>query len=257
MPLTRAALQTRFTPKTRQFVKACFEQALATVATSNHFDTACLRQFPQIFTLDSTHISFPAVLSNLFPSTGSCDHRLKAGLKFQVFWELTSQRLHALSEFSAKSPDVAFNFAPHKDNLNLPAGSLLLLDRGYFKLTNFRTLTQAGGFFITQLNPRALLYTPQHKQITLATILVQFETLRSQQKATCQPLSQFVELDLLVGEQTKLPLRLIIEAIPPAAVAHRQLRHKQIASKKQIKFSAQHLARLDYQFFLPICQLPP
>lgn len=124
---------------------------------------------------------------------------------------------------------------------------LHLLDLGYFKFNHLRALDEAGGYFISRYKTGVTLYCRQggvYQPIDWVELLGKVANN-----------STVPELYLGQGPK-KLPVRLLIEQVPPSVAAKR--RHKQqrrianVSKKARYRYSTSSLKELlmDYTIFI-------
>jgi hypothetical protein len=119
------------------------------------------------------------------------------------------------------------------------AGSLTLVDLGYFKQTLLVALSQLHAFFLMRLHTQTSLYW-QAEDKQPADVL-------STLQGSDQPCG---EMTVYVGAQARVGVRLIYEKLPAEVVAHRRRQAHANAHKKGQTCSARHLAWLAWTVYI-------
>ena len=117
----------------------------------------------------------------------------------------------------------------------LGAGDLVLRDLGYFTLASFKAIAARGAFFLTRLRYGVILFSPQSADpLDLARML--------------RP-GQALDIEVLLGQREKLPVRLLAFPLPEAAANER--RRKARANRdKRLSHSEAYLYLLGWNLFL-------
>lgn len=194
--ITQQGMQKRLTPAAVRFLEEIFERAKAVLQNRIPMPLALLTQFEAIQLVDSTGIALPDSLADEFPAAGGDGPQ--AGLKLQTIWEFLRGNLSAVIRQPGRQPDQAFE--GHLAHVG--SGVLFLSDLGYFNLTVLRDIVQGLAYFISRLNTRCALYEPTTGQ--------RFDLLAHLQRS---PDDQ-TALNLLVGQEVKLPCRVLAVRLP-------------------------------------------
>jgi hypothetical protein len=125
-------------------------------ATKNSFSAATmkvLKQFKDVIICDSTTISLPKKLKNLFEGLGG--KNAIAALKVQALFSVIKKTFVWLQLFSAKCSDGSFTA---KIVERLKAGELIIFDLGYFSIKSFKDIMAKGAYFVSRVKTNALYY---------------------------------------------------------------------------------------------------
>jgi hypothetical protein len=145
-PVTRQAVEERYHAKAVEFFKAVFQDALrqSLGQRAEHPGAAALLDhFRAVKIFDSTHLSWPDALKELFPACGG--DGTQAGLKVLLAYEYIHSQIQPLELLPSKRSDqglagrVAQEVGPEE---------LALLDGGFFKGPALASIAQRGGFFV-------------------------------------------------------------------------------------------------------------
>jgi len=233
--VTEEAIAQRFTPDLVKFLEPALKQVLGRVLSSDAPPVELLGRFTQVVIGDSTTITLGDEFADQFPGCGGTHGSGKAALKIQVFWDLRHGTLHVMLEpgraSDAKSPITA---------IPLPAGSLSILDLGYFSLERFERVERAEGYWLSRLQPGTGVFDEQGK---------------------CQNLPRFLEenadhgvvdVRVQIGKK-RLPCRLVAVRVPAEVAAERRRRIRVKARDHGREASQEYLAAQDWTFFVTNC----
>lgn len=194
------------------FMKDLLQQAVSYVVTNEVERQDLLARFTGVYLQDSTIIELPLELREIWSGCGNQNGK-KAGLKVQTVLNYHQGNL-ALQLAEAKQHDCPLQ------TLDLPEGSLRLADMGYFKVANFKQLTQQGVWWISRLPVRVGIWDGEQVQ-HVADFLA---------KQTSDCIDVTVELSA-----QRLPCRLIAVRVPKEVVQKRQARAKDEARQRPHK----------------------
>jgi hypothetical protein len=121
-------------------------------------------------------------------------------------------------------------------------GTLTIRDLGYFSLDWFHQLIAVGAFFLSRLQPRTTIFTPDGAPLALFELL--------DRHVGDAPFDQQV----LIGQTERVPCRLIAWRAPPDVVAQRRRKARRRAQKEGRTPTAEHLAWLAYTIFITNCE---
>lgn len=194
-------------------------------------DIPLLRRFSAVVIEDSSSVTLPSVLVNVWQGCGGNRNTSKSAVKMHVRWDVLSGELTGPALTDARVPDVR---SPFKET-PLPAGSLYVADLGYFDLAWLgqvaKRIDGEKRFFLMRLKGRVKLYWRTGKQIELHGLLP-------------QQVGQAVQYGVLVGARARLPARLMIIRVPKDVAEQRQERLREDAKKdgKQVTEEQLYLA---------------
>jgi Transposase DDE domain len=222
--LTPQALDQRLTPRASRCLADVLNAALQRVVATTPAALPLLRRFNGVYVYDTTIVSLPASLAELFPGCGGRTvHDGQAALKAHACLELTTGALD-LDFGPGRLPDVSSALARGP----LPEGALRLADRGFFDMDAFQDDTDAGVYWISRVRANLIVHDASDWVGALPAFL-------RRQKG------DQIDVEVRVGGGGRLRCRLLARRVPAAVVAQRRARLLQQAKKKGKKVSAAQL----------------
>lgn len=233
--ITRQALHERLTAAAICFFQLILQRALQRWQNHTAISVSLLDQFSEVALLDSTQITLPDQLQAEYPAAGGDGP--KAGLKWQVIYEMLYGKLKSVCQTPATQPDQNY-----RDFIaTLKQGALLLFDLGYVSLWLLQQLLAEGIYFICRYYTRLALYNSGTAQrLDLVAELQRCEREGRQQ----------IELEVLVGAQQRLPLRLVGQRLEQRLLEKRLRAANQRARKHGRQYSAEYKALLRWSLYL-------
>lgn len=232
VPITKQGMQQRLTPAAVTFLEAMFEHSRVTLRNEIPLALELLTQFTAIEIVDSSSVALPDKLAEEFPGAGGDGPQ--ASLKLQTVWEFLRGNLNAVIRQTGRQPDQRF-----QGHLaySVP-GALFLQDLGYFALTTLRGIAAGKAYFISRHDSQCALYE-------LAT-----ETPFDLLAHLGQTSDDQLELMLLVGQDVKLPCRVLAVRLPTDVVEERRRKAQANACRKGRTLSAEKLAWLAWNVYI-------
>jgi hypothetical protein len=221
----------RFTPQAALLLEKVLGRLAQYRMCAEAVEIPLLRRFSAVILEDSSSVTLPTVLVNVWQGCGGKRNASKSAVKMHVRWDVLSGELTGPVLTDARVPDVR---GPFKET-PLPAGSLYLADLGYFDLAWLGQLAKRVDgekrFFLMRLKGQVKLYWRTGKQIELHGLLP-------------QQVGQAAQYGVLVGVQARLPARLIMIRVPKEVAEQRQERLIEDAKKdgKQVTEEQLYLA---------------
>jgi hypothetical protein len=186
-------------------------------------------------------------LANQYPAPGGDGP--KAGIKWQVLWEILTGNLRAVLPQPAKQSDHHY-----RDYLPLlQGGSLILFDLGYVALEVLRQLMDMHVYFICRWNPRLEAFTPDGRPVDLSEVLEECigrGTGRGKGKGRGSSTTNQVELSLRLGVEAHLPLRVVASRLPVSASEQRRRRAHANEKRRGYQYSRAYMALLDWNIYI-------
>lgn len=214
--ITASGWHQRFTPEAVAFLERLLERLTQVRLQAEAAPVALLKRFQAVIVEDSSSISFPEELVELWRGCGGSADSCQAMLKLFVRWNVLSGELHGPLLTAGRHADGKSPFNEHE----VPAGGLYLADLGFFALWRLQQLSQRRDgqkrYYLLRLPVGTRLYTRRGHQLELRGIVPQQE-------------GAAVELGVLVGKQARVPARLILQRVPKEVAEQRRKRIREEA----------------------------
>ena len=218
--ITAQGLDQRFT----ETAAACLEQVLAAavqqVVAADPVALPILTRFAAVQVQDSSTVSLPAALADVW--FGCADGT--AALKVHLGLDLCTGSLTGPTISNGCAYDGSVNTPP-----KLPAGSLRLTDLGYFDLDAFATLATQQLYFLSRFKTGTIVQTADGARLDLLTVLA-------------GEAEGPVDLDVRLGRDGQLACRLVALRAPQEVVDQRRRRLRAEARRRGRTVSAASLA---------------
>ncbi len=214
--ITASGWHQRFTPEAVAFLERLLERLTQVRLQAEAAPVALLKRFTAVIVEDSSSISFPEELVELWRGCGGSADSCQAMLKLFVRWNVLSGELHGPLLTAGRHADGKSPFNEHE----VPAGGLYLADLGFFALWRLQQLSQRRDgqkrYYLLRLPVGTRLYTRRGHQLELRGIVPQQE-------------GAAVELGVLVGKQARVPARLLLQRVPKEVAEQRRQRIREEA----------------------------
>lgn len=162
-PVSRQAVDQRFTPEAVNYLQAVFAHVLAQTLdwSPTHPQAGLLRtHFKALYLLDCTSFDCPNSLKDLFPSCGGAGSA--ANVKVLLRYDFISGRLEPLQLLAGKRSDQG---QAREAAERLQAGELQLQDKGFYSAEAWQAAQQRGAFLLMPLPHQVTLWlSPDPKQ---------------------------------------------------------------------------------------------
>jgi hypothetical protein len=184
---------------------------------SEKVDIPLLKQFSAVIVEDSTSITLPAELAEVWRGCGKLESISSAAVKVFICWNVLNGELIGPRLSDGRMNDHKSPFGVEE----LPEWSLYIADLGFFAIERFcRIARDKNGkrYFVSRLQPKTNLYNRRGHRIHLAGILP-------------QQVGQVREVGVVLGQKNGLPVRLILVKVPEEVAKERQERIHRTAQK--------------------------
>ncbi len=235
--VTENAISQRFTPALVKFLAAALQRVLSHVLTADAPPIELLGRFTEVVIGDSTTVTLPDELAEQFPGCGGSHGGGKAALKIQVLWDLRHGRLQMLLE-----PGRASDAKSRITELPLPAGSLSILDLGYFSLERFEHVERAEGYWLSRLQHGTTVRDATGRPVALRNFLG-----KNAKRGV-------VDVRVQLGEK-RLPCRLLAVRVAAEIAARRRRKIREKARDHGRAPSKEYLDLQGWTIFVTNC--PP
>lgn len=232
-PITRQGLQDRFTPQASLFLRAVLESSLEAVVEAMPVSTDILQRFKHVYLIDSTIVTLPDTLSDIWRGSGGQEGASDAALKISVKLDMLKGRLATLDLSDGRQHDNQSK--AHKEPME--AGSLRIADLGYFSLDDFESVGLSGSYWLTRYKHGTYICDKQGQTIDLESWLP-------------QQVGQTVDSEIHLGKTKQLSCRLVAERVPLDVVQQRRERLAETARRKQQAISQKAWALAHWTIYL-------
>lgn len=227
--ISRQAIHQRFNRYSVAFLKACLELLFQKIS-SFPSTTPAASLFSRVLVCDSTHWKLKDKLGKAFRGFGGSAS--KACCKLQTIIDPLSGKLVHWHYSGARCPDQGY---AKKLPKFLKPRNLLLMDLGYYSLKVFKMIARKKAFFISRIYSNAAVKTlsSSSPKTSVAGLLKTFS----------DPLN---DLQLMVGSEHPLQLRLIAAKLPSEKAAEQRRKVKEGYRKQGRKASKKRLQCCDW-----------
>jgi hypothetical protein len=233
-PVSRQAVDQRYTPEAVEFFKAAFAQILTQSLEwkVDHPMTQALQKiFPAIRLFDSTHCPCSDSLAQLFPGFKGAGG--SAGIKILLSYEYGASQLHPLAVLPANCSEQSLADTAQQQ---IGPGELGIMDKGFYRAAAFRQVQARGGYFLI----------PWHHQVTVWEENAQGECVQievaAELKVSTAHQVQWEKVELGQTEKSRLgPVRVVAYRLREEAANRRRARLRETCRTRGKTPSAQAL----------------
>lgn len=227
LKISAQGLDKRFNEKACLFVKSVLEAAVnEVIVPPEKLQAPVFQHFKAIYIHDGSSLNLPPELQGIWKGVGHEGKANYSALKLDASLELMT----GVVDIKLLHGRDADNRSPHAQT-RYEKGTLRLQDLGYFNLARMNEQNGNGEFWVSRLQPRTRVY--QNNQVVNLIELLE----NSARKGLTQ-----LDLQVELGTQEKLPVRLLAWQLPEETAALRRMRLKQAACKKSRPVNAESLA---------------
>jgi len=237
LEITPQGLDKRFTPQAASFMKQVLEAAAQEAIVANPVAIPILERFNGVYIQDSTTVQLPDELREVWlGSGGSSTRNTQSAVKVHTQINFSTGALSQLYLLDGRSHD---RHAPFVSEV-LPAGSLRLMDLGYFNLDQFEK-DGHNGYWLTRMKARTLILSEDGQQLHIEEWLA-------------RQTQDHIDLAIALGAKG-LPCRLIARHVSPQTAQKQRRKIRREARLKGQAVSQARLALADWE--LCVTNVPP
>jgi hypothetical protein len=232
LAISPQGLNERIGTESVAFTKEMFRQAIDIFRSDLPLPLSILQQFSGLYMIDSSVISLPSAMGNEYPGCGGDGPQ--ASLKIQLLFEFLRGNLEQIVFRPGRDPDQRY-----RDHLTIiRAGSLTLMDLGYFALEHLKAVAEQAYFLTRYLYPTGLLTTSEEPIDLLRTL-------------QAQP-GDVLDMNVLLGTRKnhQIPARLVARRLRQEVADRRRQKAKEHARCDRRQVTKAYLALLDWDIFL-------
>lgn len=228
--VTPQAVEQRHTQRLVDFLQRLFQAATKMAVGSDKAVAPILERFTSVTVIDSSTITLPDEMQEQFRGCGGSYGSGAAAMKLQTELDLRSGALAHVEVEPGRSPDGATS----RQDVRRGKGSLRIADLGYFALPVFAAMMAAGEYFLSRLQFGTNVLVGEGGALDLLKWLAK------------QP-GPFVDVSVLLGQEQRLPCRLIAWRLPSKQANERRRKLRQETMKRKGREpSAERMAWCDW-----------
>ncbi len=233
LEITPQGLEQRFTKEASAFMKAELTETMGQVIKTEAVNIAVLKRFKGVYLTDSSTVSLPDGLSQIWVGCGNGQGGGKAALKLETRLDMLQGEIDGPLLVDGRTNDRKAARA-HKP---LARGSLSIADLGYWKLADLEQKSLTGAYWLSRAQIQTVIYDDRGIRCSLADLM-------SKQK------HNQLDMDILLGANHRLPARLIAVRVPQEVADQRRRKLKKQARDKGKTVSKARLALAEWTMFV-------
>lgn len=238
--ISASGLSQRFTPEAATLLQRVLERLSAEQMEVEPVDIALLKQFSAVILEDSSTITLPAKLAEVWRGCGGSTGTSEAAIKLFVRWDVLRGEIEGPGLEQGRRNDKRGPLALS----DLPNGSLYVADLGFFGVERLSTIahgepgqTGVKRYFVSRYQSKTVLQTRRGHRIDLHGILP-------------KQVGQVVEVGALLGQAGRLPVRVILLRVPKEVADQRRERIRQAAQDQGRQPDEEVLSLADWTIVL-------
>ncbi len=231
--ITPAGLTQRFTEAAATLLQRVLAAAVQRLLAADPLAIPILERFAGVYLEDSTVVTLPDALRELWPGCGNGTDQGSAALKVNLRLDLSTGTLVDLSLHAGRVHDSK----AAQPLESLAAGALYLADLGYFSLDRLREIAAQEAFFLLRLQAQTTVFDEQGRRWDDVAALL-------------APQDAQVDLPVTLGVRQRLPARLVAVRVPQEVADQRRRKLRAEARRKGQTVSARRLALAGWTIFV-------
>lgn len=227
------AIHKRFTQQGASFFEHLLHETVQCAVRVEPVDQQLLRRFGGVVLEDSSQVTLPDDLSDIWRGSGGSPGTSNAAVKLHVRLDLLSGQVQGPVLTDGRASD---NKSP-LDIASLPEKSVYVADVGYFSFARLKALDASDRFFVQRLKGGTAMYTKQGHQLVLKGLLPQQE-------------GEWASYGVRLGASARLAVRLILVKVPKAVGEERREELRKDAKRKGEEVSQEQLDLADWTILI-------
>lgn len=212
LQISRQGIDQRYSPEAAAVLRRVLETSVQQMIAANPVNLPVLRRFSAVRIMDSSTITLPATLAQVWSGCGeSC-----SGLKLSVDWDISRGRLDGPYLGDGRRHDQKLA----EEHQAIGAGEVILRDLGYFNLETFSQVERQGAYWISYCKQGTVMTTGDGERV-------------DELKRLPKRVGASLDLAINLGQEERLPVRLVALRLPAALVRKRRKHLREIARRKQ------------------------
>jgi len=217
--ISASGLSQHFTPEAATLVQRVLERLSAEQMQVEPVEIALLKQFSAVILEDSSSITLPSKLAEVWRGCGGSAGASEAAIKLFVRWDVLRGELQGPGLEQGRRNDKRGPLAVE----DLPDGCLYVADLGFFGVQRLTRVARGEPgprvvkrYFVSRYQSKTVLQTRRGHRIELRGLLP-------------QQVGQVVEVGALLGQAGRLPVRVIMLRVPKEVADERRARIREVA----------------------------
>lgn len=234
--ISKQGLDQRFNQEAVSFLKAALSLRLSKQMSNGTLN--CWDHFKSVKIKDSTRFTAPETLSGSYPSHGSGGH--KAGLSIAYEFDIKSGKVIDLSVH----PSIRQDHVDAKESMAaVKPRELLIRDLGFISVDVLSQIQDKGAFFINRLHTNTLIYEERSGKF------VKMDYAKMHRLMKAHNIDR-LERRVYIGDQKKLPVRMILELLPDGEVEKKLRKMKHRAKRNKWNLSKEYRHKACFNLFV-------
>ncbi|MCM1002699.1 IS4 family transposase, partial [Wolbachia pipientis] len=234
--ITKQGLDFRFTKEAVEFMKSMYNESLTLFKSTLQIDCEILKQFRSVKLLDSSYISLPNSMEDMYKGYGTSysgyASNTKSGVKLQLVFDYLNQALDQLNITEGIRSDQGYR----RHLSNISSNDLLISDLGYFVPSSFKQINETGAYFISRYKSDTNIYDIEANQ--------KIELLE------CLEGKLFLEREVLLGKEAKIRVRIICQKLTEEQSIARRRKANRLAKSHGYTSSRRNQELLNWSIFI-------
>ncbi|WP_143689401.1 IS4 family transposase [Wolbachia endosymbiont of Nilaparvata lugens] len=234
--ITKQGLDFRFTKEAVEFMKRMYNESLTLLKNTLQVDCRILKHFGGVKLLDSSYISLPNSMKDMYKGYGTSysgyESNTKSGIKLQLVFYYLNQTLDQLNITEGIRSDQGYR--SHLSNIS--NNDLLISDLGYFVPSSFKQINEIGAYFISRYKSDTNIYDIETGQ---KIDLLEHLGDRS-----------FLEQEVLLGKETRVKVRIIFKKLTEEQAMARRRKANRLARSHGYTSSQRNQKLLNWSIFI-------
>lgn len=216
--ISAQGLDQRFSPEAAALLGQVLNAALSQIIAADPVAIPLLQRFNGVIVQDSSIISLPDALVQVWQGCGGSDGHHVSALKLQVRFDLLTGTLQG----PLLEPGRANDRGSVLQAATLLPGALRIADLGYFSLDQLRAFDAGGAYFLTRFYLQTAIFDPERVPKAPLALSILLEAALAGQ----------VDLPVCIGTEEHLPVRLLAVRLPQEVADQRRRKLRQEARDK-------------------------
>ncbi|URG41005.1 IS4 family transposase [Wolbachia endosymbiont of Ostrinia scapulalis] len=234
--ITKQGLDFRFTEEAVEFMKRMYNESVILFKNILQVDCKILQQFNSVKLLDSSYITLPNSMEEMYKGYGTSysgyESNTKSGIKLQLVFDYMNQIIDQLNLTEGVRSDQGYR----KHLSNILSNDLLISDLGYFVPSSFKQINEIGAYFISRYKSDTNIYD--------------VETNQKMELLECLEDKLFLENEVLLGKEAKIRVRIICQKLTEEQSMARRRKANRLARSQGYTSSKRNQKLLNWSIFI-------